>query len=85
VSCRVAAQLGDGLRLAFLSFFHGTVDPFHLGPGQLVEAAGPWGGGIPTPSRATASGSRQVDRVGCRLFRLGSCAGSLQLLGAGGY
>jgi hypothetical protein len=36
VTGRISAILGDGLRVSFLNFFHGTVDPFHLGPGLPV-------------------------------------------------
>ncbi|KAG1654779.1 hypothetical protein FOA52_007439 [Chlamydomonas sp. UWO 241] len=30
VSCKVRAVLADGLLVTFLTFFHGTIDPFHL-------------------------------------------------------
>jgi hypothetical protein len=44
VNARVKAVLSDGLQVSFLTYFTGTVDPFHLGqarcsaPFQQIDA-----------------------------------------------
>ena len=47
VTARVRALLSDGLLCSFLTFFTGTVDPFHLGspPGVDWHQAYRWGSG----------------------------------------
>ncbi len=40
VAARVRARLSDGLLLSFLTFFTGTVDPFHVGGGGAPPAEG---------------------------------------------
>lgn len=70
MNARVKAVLSDGLLVSFLTYFNGTIDPFHLGQARLSPSAIKSPLCTPLPGKAAAAAWRHQLHTMLRLSSL---------------